>query len=88
MANQVLLAKTVLGALIPSWFSEGESLDNAIRVELLVIALHDIESPRTLGELLRVLERISVGEVAEELLMVTRKRAQREPDQLLRELSG
>lgn len=88
MEDYRILAETVLVALVPGSGSEEKSLNNAIRLELLVVALHDVERPGTLGELLRVLERISVGEVGSGLLKVTRERAEREPDVLLRELVG
>ena len=77
-----------MAALLPGSSSDGPGLDNAIRLELLITALQDKDQPHTLCELLRVLERISAGEVAEDLLGVLRKRSEQEPHRLLKDLAA
>ena len=81
-------AKSLLAALIPGSVEDGTSLDNAIRVELLVTALGDGERPRTLADLLRVLESLSAGDVAEYLTDVVRARAEVQPRLFLRDVQS
>lgn len=77
------MATAILSAIPPSRFAYDGALDQAIRVEVLISALQDVARPRTLSELLRVLERVAVGDVSRELVSLIRPRAIREPNLLL-----
>jgi hypothetical protein len=77
------LALTLVATFVPGADHRGAGLEHAIRTELLIVALQDYERPRTLAELERVLERISFGDIATELLAAVREFAEREPNLLL-----
>jgi hypothetical protein len=79
-------AVRILKALLPGFVPEELGLDNAIRVELLITALQDAEYPRTVADLHSVLERISAGAVATEVVSAVRELAKRDPGLLLADL--
>jgi hypothetical protein len=81
------LADSLLAALVPGSASGADGLEHAIQVELLVTALEDATRPRTLSDLLSVLERIAVGDVARALVAVVRKRAATDPHLVLTDLA-
>lgn len=62
-------------------------IEHAIRRELLITALGDATPPRDVSELLRVLQRIAVGEVANAFVLQVRRCAKAEPDLLLLDLA-
>lgn len=82
------LAAAILVALLPGSTPPPAGLDDAIRLELLITALQDGTCPRSISDLVCVLERISVGEVAQAFVGIVRERAEEEPDLPLTELAA
>ena len=62
-------------------------IEHAIRRELLITALGDAAPPRDVSELLHVLQRIAVGEVANAFVLEVRRCAKAEPGLLLLDLA-
>ena len=65
----------------------GRSAPGMSGPELVTSALEDARPPRGVSDLLRVLERLSAGEVAAGLVAVVRARAALEPNLPLVELA-
>ena len=81
------LAAAILPSLPPRDVRHPGALALAIRTQLLREALEDCEQPRTVADLLHVLERTSRGEVGAELVFGVRVRAAAEPGLLLTQLA-
>jgi hypothetical protein len=81
------MATAILSLLVPDESAGEVGLTNAIRTELLVTALQDSARPRTLHDLWRVLRRLAVGRVAEDLVAAVAQHADEHPDRLLTDIA-
>jgi hypothetical protein len=80
-------AEAILAALVRGCAPSAPGLEHAIQVELLISALGDVTGPRSVSDLLKVLDRISVGVVAQGLVAMVRRQAEAQPHLQLVELA-